>query len=74
MNSPFLIIINFRTLISQIPEKLNLPPAVYGCVIEDDFYKSYVEIKPFPGDEDWVAYWGSAKTLVRAKKQQLEQQ
>ncbi|KAM7479232.1 hypothetical protein LguiA_027445 [Lonicera macranthoides] len=42
----------------RILEELNFPPAVYGRVIEDDFYISCVEIKHFPRDEDSVAYWG----------------
>lgn len=56
MACPFIIRIDFKTLLNEIFQKLNLLPAIFGCVIKDEFFKSYVEIKPFSEDGDYVTY------------------
>ncbi|KAM7504959.1 hypothetical protein LguiB_003863 [Lonicera macranthoides] len=36
-------------------------------VLEDEFFKSYVKIKPFSEDRDSVMYWGFSMSITRAK-------
>ena len=67
MASPSIIRLDFKALLNEICKKLNLPPPIYGCILEDEFFRSYAEIRPFHGDQDYIAYWAFSTSIIRAE-------